>query len=75
MGFRRFDGKKFENFTSRDNLASGGVISIIEDSLGYLWFGHIDGGISRFNGQKFEQAAFDSSDYYRGYNKHCSERK
>ena len=24
-GLSRFDGKKFENFTSRDNLASGGV--------------------------------------------------
>ena len=60
-GLSRFDGKKFENFTSRDNLASGGVTSIIEDSLGYIWFGHRSGGgISIFNGSKFEQAAFDS---------------
>ena len=33
---------------------------IIEDSLGYIWFGHLNGGISRYNGQTFEQAAFDS---------------
>ena len=60
-GLSRFDGKKFENFTSRDNLASGGVKSIIEDSLGYIWFGHLNGGgISRYNGHKFEQAGFDS---------------
>jgi len=60
-GLSRFDGKKFENFTSRDNLASGGVKSIFEDSSGYIWFGHINGGgISRYNGQIFEQAAFDS---------------
>ena len=60
-GLSRFDGKKFENFTSRDNLAPGGVTSIIEDSLGYIWFGHRSGGgISIFNGSKFEQAAFDS---------------
>ena len=60
-GLSRFDGKKFENFTSRDNLASGGVKSISEDSLGYLWFGHMNGGgISRYNGQIFQQIAFDS---------------
>ena len=60
-GLSRFDGKKFENFTSRDNLASGGIKSIIEDSLGYIWFGHINGGgITRYNGQTFEQAGFDS---------------
>ena len=60
-GLSRFDGKKFENFTSRDNLAAGGVVSITEDSLGYIWFGHISGGgISRYNGSKFEQIAFDS---------------
>jgi ligand-binding sensor domain-containing protein/serine phosphatase RsbU (regulator of sigma subunit) len=60
-GLSRFDGKKFENFTSRDNLAFGGVVSILEDSLGSLWFGHRSGGgISVFNGTRFEQAAFDS---------------
>ena len=59
-GLSRFDGKKFENFTSRDSLANGGVKCIIEDSLGYIWFGHLNGGISRYNGQKFEKVAFDS---------------
>ena len=32
-GLSRFDGKKFENFSTRDNLAPGGVKSIFEDSL------------------------------------------
>lgn len=59
-GLSRFDGKKFENFTSRNNLASGGVRCMTEDSFGNIWFGHLNGGISRFNGQKFEQVAFDS---------------
>ncbi len=60
-GLSRFDGKKFENFTSRNNLGSGGVRSIFEDSLGYIWFGHLNGGgISRYNGQIFEQIVFDS---------------
>ena len=60
-GLSRFDGKKFENFTSHDNLATGGVTSIFEDSLGNIWLGHRSGGgISLFNGSKFEQAVFDS---------------
>ena len=60
-GLSRFDGKKFENFTFRDNLASGGVTSIFEDSLGSIWFGHRSGGgISVYNGSKFEQISFDS---------------
>jgi ligand-binding sensor domain-containing protein/serine phosphatase RsbU (regulator of sigma subunit) len=59
-GVSRFDGKKFTNFTSHDSLASGGVRSIIEDSNGNIWFGHLNGGISRYDGLKFEQAAFDS---------------
>jgi ligand-binding sensor domain-containing protein/serine phosphatase RsbU (regulator of sigma subunit) len=60
-GLSRFDGKKFENFTSRNNLGSGGVRSIFEDTLGYIWFGHMNGGgISRYNGQIFEQITFDS---------------
>jgi ligand-binding sensor domain-containing protein len=59
-GLSRFDGKKFENFTSRDSIATGGVKCIIEDSLGYIWFGHLNGGISRFNGRRFEQPHFDS---------------
>ncbi len=60
-GVSRFDGKKFENFTSRDNLATGGVKSMAEDSLGYIWMGHMSGGgISRYDGTRFEQLAFDS---------------
>ena len=60
-GLSRFDGKNFINFTSRDSLALGGVQTIFEDTLGYIWFGHLNpGGISRYNGKVFEQAAFDS---------------
>lgn len=59
-GLSRFDGKKFENFTTRNNLATGGVQAIFEDPLGYTWFGHLGGGISRYNSSKFEQVNFDS---------------
>ena len=59
-GVSRFDGREFDNFTSRNGLATGGVKCIRQDSKGDIWFGHLNGGISRFNGQKFEQAVFDS---------------
>jgi ligand-binding sensor domain-containing protein/serine phosphatase RsbU (regulator of sigma subunit) len=60
-GLSRFDGKTFKNFTSRgDSLSPGGVNTIIEDSLKYLWFGHNGGGVTRYNGQVFEKCAFDS---------------
>ncbi|HEX2974560.1 MAG TPA: two-component regulator propeller domain-containing protein [Bacteroidales bacterium] len=59
-GVSRFDGKRFENFTSADNLAPGGVKTIMQDSLGYIWFGHLNGGISRYDGRRFEKITFDS---------------
>ena len=61
IGVSRFDGKRIENFTSRNNLGSGGVRCMMEDSSGYIWFGHLSGGgISRYDGNKFEMVAFDS---------------
>lgn len=59
-GVSRFDGKRFENFTSQDGLSEYGVRRIYEDSEGFIWFGHNNGGISRFNGRIFEKASFDS---------------
>ncbi len=41
-GLSRFDGKNFRNFTSGDNLALGGVQAIFEDTLGNIWFGHLN---------------------------------
>ena len=60
-GLSRFDGKKFENYYSRNGLSAGGIKCILEDSAGCIWFGHMNGGgISRFNGEKFEKVSFDS---------------
>lgn len=59
-GLSRFDGKNFRNFAMSDSLAPGGVKSIFEDPMGFLWFGHLNGGITRFNGQKFERVQLDS---------------
>jgi ligand-binding sensor domain-containing protein/serine phosphatase RsbU (regulator of sigma subunit) len=59
-GVSRFDGRKFDNFTSRNGLATGGVKCIRQAKNGDIWFGHLNGGVSRYDGQKFEQASFDS---------------
>jgi ligand-binding sensor domain-containing protein/serine phosphatase RsbU (regulator of sigma subunit) len=59
-GASRFDGKKFENFSSKNGLSVGGVKCIRQEKNGNIWFGHLNGGVSRFDGTRFEQAAFDS---------------
>jgi ligand-binding sensor domain-containing protein len=59
-GVSRFNGSKFDNFTSADGLAGGGVYSLAEDSLGRIWFGHLNGGLSLFDGNKFQKVKIDS---------------
>ncbi|HPJ59113.1 MAG TPA: two-component regulator propeller domain-containing protein [Bacteroidales bacterium] len=59
-GVSRFDGTRFENFTFADGLAPGGAYSIAEDKTGRIWFGHLNGGLSIFDGEKFNRVRFDS---------------
>jgi ligand-binding sensor domain-containing protein/serine phosphatase RsbU (regulator of sigma subunit) len=53
-GLSVFNGQTIKNYSTEDGLAPNGVKSIYKDSRGYIWFGHLDGGISRFDGKKFE---------------------
>jgi ligand-binding sensor domain-containing protein/serine phosphatase RsbU (regulator of sigma subunit) len=59
-GASRFNGSKFENFTLANGLAGGGVYSLAEDSLGRIWFGHLNGGLSLYDGKKFQKIKFDT---------------
>jgi ligand-binding sensor domain-containing protein/serine phosphatase RsbU (regulator of sigma subunit) len=61
VGLSRFDGSKLENFSFDNGLAAGGVRSMCEDTVGRLWFGHLNGGISYYDGHKFVRAAFDDN--------------
>ena len=45
---RRADGKTFQNFTTKDGLASDTVLDIYEDKTGNIWFG-TGNGASRFD--------------------------
>ena len=44
----------WHSFTTTDGLASLQVEYVAQDASGYLWFGTWDGGVSRFDGQRFE---------------------
>ncbi len=52
-GLSRFDGIKFESFTTNDSLADNFINCSISDG-NYLWFGFPNGRISLFNGKKFK---------------------
>lgn len=44
----------FKNFTIEQGLSQSQNRAIFEDSRGYLWFGSIEGGISRYDGRDFK---------------------
>ena len=48
----RFDGKRWQNFTTRDGLAGNIVYAITQDARGALWFG-TSNGVSRFDGKNW----------------------
>lgn len=44
----------FKNFGVQQGLGQSQVYAIEEDSLGYLWLGTRGGGLSKFDGEKFQ---------------------
>jgi ligand-binding sensor domain-containing protein len=51
-GVYYYDGKSFQNFTTKDGLLNNDVGSIYEDRKGNLWFG-VFGGASCYDGKSF----------------------
>lgn len=51
-GVSRYDGKRWQSYTSADGLAGDIVYSIDQDSQGVLWFG-TNQGVSRFDGRNW----------------------
>jgi ligand-binding sensor domain-containing protein len=60
-GLSRFGGRVIENFSADDGLSTGGVYSIFEDRYGDIWFGHLDGGLSIFDGKNFYKISLDTT--------------
>ena len=45
--------KSFTHFTEKEGLCNNGVLSILEDKSGNLWFGSSWGGVSKYDGKSF----------------------
>jgi ligand-binding sensor domain-containing protein/serine phosphatase RsbU (regulator of sigma subunit) len=43
----------FKNYSTDDGLPQSQVLSIFQDSKGYMWFGTNSGGLAKFDGRKF----------------------
>ena len=54
-----YDGKSFQNFTTREGLAHNSVMPVYEDEAGIIWLG-TGGGVSRYDGKSFRN--FTTSD-------------
>jgi ligand-binding sensor domain-containing protein len=54
-GIWRYDGVNFKNFTIKDGLSAYGVWSMYEDNAGHIWVGTRNTGLTRFDGNHFEQ--------------------
>ncbi|WP_324675956.1 ATP-binding protein [Hymenobacter sp. GOD-10R] len=53
-GLVRYDGTEFVTFTTKDGLAEDFITTLREEPrTGQLWVGHYQGGVSRWNGQRF----------------------
>ena len=51
-GLIRFDGKTFKTYTTEDSLSDNFISSGISDGM-YMWFGHMNGTVSFYNGKIF----------------------
>ena len=49
---QQIDEKNFTRYTKLDGLSNNSVLSITQDSVGYLWIG-TNKGLNRFDGQSF----------------------
>lgn len=58
-GVSRYNGKRFENFSTSDGLADNEVFKIIQDKRGRIWFSAFNGQLSYFLEGKFYNATND----------------
>ena len=63
-GLLRYNGFKFENFTTADSLADNFITCGIIDGDN-LWFGHMNGALSSFDGKKFHIVTVPNPDVSR----------
>ena len=54
---------KFEKLTVKDGLPSSMISCILQDGLGFIWFGTIN-GLSKYDGFKFKNYSFTKRNLY-----------
>ncbi|WP_091411399.1 ligand-binding sensor domain-containing protein [Aquimarina amphilecti] len=59
-GVYYYDGKLFTQFTIKDGLSNNSVWSILEDTIGNIWFGTSD-GISKFDGKEIVRVSLEKT--------------
>lgn len=59
-GVVRFDGNKFETFTTQDGLTDNTIFKITEDHLGRIWFGTYNRKLCYYQNGKFTPYAFNA---------------
>lgn len=57
-GAFKFNGRTFQQFSTKDGLCSNDLTCILVDKQGNLWFGSMDAGLSRYNLQEKGKKAF-----------------
>jgi signal transduction histidine kinase/ligand-binding sensor domain-containing protein/DNA-binding response OmpR family regulator len=50
--YGQYENLRFKHITIDDGLSQGSVTSIVQDTLGFMWFGTND-GLNRFDGNRF----------------------
>lgn len=53
-GLSGFDGANFNNYSQKNNLAENFVTASYLDKDGNIWFGHYQGGLSKYDNHVFE---------------------
>src|SRR6478672_368772 len=56
------NGLRFEKIGVEQGLSDETVISILQDSKGYIWFGTLNGGLNKYDGYSFTKYQFDPND-------------
>jgi ligand-binding sensor domain-containing protein/class 3 adenylate cyclase len=60
-GLSSYDGNVVVNYGTQDGLAANGVPALCMDKDGGLWIGHLDGGLTYYDGHRFRSLAVATS--------------
>lgn len=58
--YGQLDNLSFKNYSTTDGLSQRSVVTILQDSKGYLWFG-TRYGLNKFDGHTFKNYYYDST--------------